>query len=355
MIQTFIVVFNLKTPVRVATLRFAVFNSVLIDYLMISLRTLGHYPTNPKGPLETLSFLLACFTLTCFTIELVYMYRLVNENNFINNKNLTPVQKNLREVYYEGIKEETIRTSWFARNYNFLYLIRFSVFTVVLINLQYLQILQVLLNLILIVSFSAATVYYHSQIGVFDDKCNAIIKIAEEFSLSALIIMTNVFCFDSFASFLTLNYKHFMVVSFTLILVLNVALEITSVLVSILGYISERRKQSKKINPKGALDLESAKASFKINREKSTEKDGDEEEKKVEAADVGEWDFGDLEAFGSTKKNKIGFGAGGNTNGPIDIRMKKSKPLRFRGIGMQQAKWKINGNTKFKDKTKLLK
>ena len=61
-------IFGITTPILVANLRVGVFNALFIDYLTVSIRTLGHYPTNPKTTLNSLGFILASLNLTAFVL-----------------------------------------------------------------------------------------------------------------------------------------------------------------------------------------------------------------------------------------------------------------------------------------------
>ena len=334
----------------VANLRVGIFNAVFIDYLTISIRTLGHYPTNPKTALNTLGFVLAWVNTTTFVIELIYMQRLVNNQKFIKGKELTPIEKNLREVFYDDINEKAIRTSWFARNYNFLYLLRFGAFSIVLVNLQFLQIFQIFFSFVIVFFFSAACCYYQYFVEIYDSKNTTIIRITQECSLSLMIIMSNVFCLDTFLHFLNIKLKHFMVVLFAILMILNVALEVLLIVVDIYKLMKKWFcKKKRKTLPEFKKPTSTGEFNHldnKIRVPKRAELEDEEEEEKVEDLDQDSIEVFHLSKKGKTKKGK--------TKEAIDIRKKsKTRPLRFADMGRRRVP--RGGKKSWIGKNKLLK
>ena len=220
----------------------------MIDYLGISFRTLSHYPMQTyRTPIDTLSYFLACFTLTCFMLELCYMAWIVNGLHGIEDKKITPLQRNVRGVMMDGLNEESVKKSWFVRNYNLLYLLRFFAFICLLFGLQYLQIFQALFVFILMITFTAMTIYYQVQFGIFETRGLSIIKVIQECSIAVIMVMVNAFCLDSFRGFLSSKAKTLMVMIFMVLLILNIFLEVVSVILSIVQLCSKSKKS--KVDP----------------------------------------------------------------------------------------------------------
>ena len=256
LIQIIILLFGLSTPVKFGGLRLAVFNSTVIDYLAVSFRTMGHYPLQKtKTALDILSYFLACFTLICFILEICYMTWVINGLQGVDGKKMTALQKNTREVLFDGLNEKSVKKSWFVRNYNLLYLLRFLVFMSFLFGLQYLQIFQALFSFILMITFTMFTFYYQLTRGLFDSASTSVIKMIQECSIAVIMIMVNTFCLDSFKGFLTSKAKTIMVLVFMVLLLLNIFLEFVSVVITIAQIFTKKKGRGETVNPKHA-DLE---------------------------------------------------------------------------------------------------
>ena len=234
-------------------LRIAIFNSLLIDYLAISLRTLGHFYTEQTHlPLDHLSHFLAWFTLACFALELTYMGYLVNNPKFYNNIAPNQTEKELREVFFDGISEQKWKKSWFARNYNLFYLIRFILICMFIFNLQYLQIVQVGASLIVMATFCIMTFYQESKHKFFSSKFTKIFRLIQEVSMTIIVLLINIFCYDSFKRNLPNSYKMAMILVFVGLLVMNIFLEIVGCVINMVMVIkeswkNENKKKSKKV------------------------------------------------------------------------------------------------------------
>ena len=251
------IIFGVSTPVKFVSFRIAVFNSTVVDYLGISFRTLSHYPAQTnRSALDTLSYLLACFTLSCFTLELCYMGWVVNCLHGRSTKRMSITEKNMREVMFDGLNPVSINQSWFVRNYNLLYLLRFFTFMSFLFGLQYLQIFQALFSFVLMISFTILTIYYQLTVGLFDSFSSSIVKIIQECSIAVIMILVNTFCLDSFKGIISSKAKTAMVMIFMVLLLLNIVLEVLSVIISIILLCT----QPKKLSPE-----EAAKKNYKNN------------------------------------------------------------------------------------------
>ena len=281
------------------------------------------------------------------------MQRLVNNQKFIIDDGLTKIETNMREVFYEGIKQKAIETCWFARNYNYLYMLRFGVFAILLVNSQYLQIFQIFFSFIIVFSFSAACCYYQYFIEIYETKNTTIIRITQECSISLMIIMTNVFCLDSFLLFLNIQFKHFMVVLFAILMILNVLLEFVLILASIFSLIkscfkNKKRKtvpEFKKPAARGRLgNLDN-----KIKSIRNEDLNEGEEEKEEDHESPESIEFLCLD---KQIENNKGERTGGEDS--IDIRKKNhTKPLLFADVGLRRVQ--RNANKKRNGKNRLIK
>ena len=143
------------------------------------------------------------------------------------------LNQNLSEIYFENLNPESIKKSWFVRNYNFLYLMRVYLLSILIFSLQYLQAVQVTASLVLMLVSSAMTIYYQLTVGIFNSTYISVFKIIQEVSMTCMVGMINAFCLDSFNDFLGADTRILLVLSFSVLLVVNILIEIVSVILSI--------------------------------------------------------------------------------------------------------------------------
>jgi hypothetical protein len=242
--------------------RISVFNALIIDYSAIALRTLGHFPTQTNHhSFDYLSYFLAAFTLTCFILELSYMFILVNSPKFYTDSYKSEKQTKLREVYFEGILEKKIKESWFARNYNFFYLARFMIICFLIFNFQYLQALQVFLSLIVMILFCVATIYYEFRDQFFKSGFLKIFRLIQEVSMTLIVFLINLFYYDSVKSQFSNSTKLILVMIFVVLLILNICLEIIGCIINMVEFI---RKSCSKDSSKTQI-LQKRELSTKID------------------------------------------------------------------------------------------
>ena len=244
----------------ITSLRVSVFNALIIDYLSISFRTLGHHPTTTRHNITDYpSYFLANFFVACFIAELILMANLCNSPKFIGGENLSKTETSLHQIYFDGLNQSSIKKSWFVRNFNLLFLSRYFFLCGFIFNLQYLQIAQAVSSLLVMAIFTCFSVYYQTQVGLFQSTTLAVFKLIQEVSMTVILVLINIFCFDSFLRKLSGNLKSKLVILFVALLVLNIILEILSVLVAvyqIFGDLCTKKnpvekiaKQKSRINP----------------------------------------------------------------------------------------------------------
>ena len=205
-----------------------------------------------------------------------YLYQQVEEAKGINNnkknknknghkfktitkyKKLSKTDKFLQEVFYDGISREALKKSFFARNYNLFYLLRFVIVCSFIFNLQHLPAIQVTFSFFILVGFSVISLYQQFTIGLFDSKFLVVFKVIQEVSMSLIITLINLFAIDYYRDFLSQKAKIALVATFIGLLVINILLEILSALVSIFYFVKDlvqecaqrRKKRKTKMNKK---------------------------------------------------------------------------------------------------------
>ncbi len=94
----------------------------MVDYIGLIYRNLAHVgPKKMDHPLKILSFIFSLFFLICFTAEMIFGYYQANSLYLKDKGNMTPTEKDLRDVYYEGLDKESIEKSWWVRNFNVIF------------------------------------------------------------------------------------------------------------------------------------------------------------------------------------------------------------------------------------------
>lgn len=260
---------------RFLMFRISLFYALLIDYSAISLRTLGHFTLETTHlTLDYLSYLLAAFVMNCFAYDLYYMYSVVNRPSFyLKIEHKTGKDKALKEVFFEGLNIDSVKTCWFVRNYNLFYLMRFMGICWIIFNLQYLQILQVVGALIVMTTFSAMTFYYHFKFRIFSSKFVTFFKLCQEASMTIIVIIINIFCYDSFKHVLTNRQKVILIISFVCLLALNIVLEISSSIVNLCSLIKsscrKKNKKTKKVKKISVSPVASSNTSLEQNPKKA--------------------------------------------------------------------------------------
>ncbi len=98
----------------------------MMDYLCFTLRNLAHLSSNAiNHPLRAISSLLAIFFLGCVTLEIIFSFTQANRIYLKDKSTLTPIEKDLKGVYYSGLDKKSLKASWWIRNFNIIFLIRF--------------------------------------------------------------------------------------------------------------------------------------------------------------------------------------------------------------------------------------
>jgi hypothetical protein len=119
----------------------------MVDYIGLTYRNLVHVSSHKMNhPLKAISFIMALFFITCFTAEIIFSYIHANSLYLKVKSKLTPTEKDLKNLYYEGLDKNSIKTSWWVRNYNMIFTARFMLVCLFIYTFQYFQTMQVTLS-----------------------------------------------------------------------------------------------------------------------------------------------------------------------------------------------------------------
>ena len=227
--------FRLKFHPRLLSFRIAVFNIIFVDYLIICLRTLGQgIGMFYQSTWDLLGLAAASFLIFCMVLELVFVYTKVNQIQNKNRLELTEREKVIYDVFYEGIVSKRIRDSWFVRNYQVLYMMRYFGVILFLVNLQFLQIFQVGLSLVLFIGFSVKT--FTSQLGgggLFERRWDRIWKLFEEAFLSITMFVVAIFCVDSIRALFSVSIKQRLALFLIFLLIVTIMVELVVAMIAV--------------------------------------------------------------------------------------------------------------------------
>lgn len=260
-------------------MRIAIFAGVFVDYLVICLRSLGHFPTGRKTSfLDYFGYLLACLFVTIVNFELWLMYKDTQtpleeeedekEQKDDKTKSQKPAEdkqedkkedkelKERLEFYYEGMEEEALKDSWIARKFNFFYLLRLYLFCLLLVNFQYLQVLQILISIVNNLAIIVMIVYGQSQKKIFKGRLKYLTLISQEVCLLSMTIIVGLLFINSHRPFIGVKFRTVMSFIFIGLFVFCIFLEIVGAIFDIVMSVVEffKKEDGKKKNKTSPLD-----------------------------------------------------------------------------------------------------
>jgi hypothetical protein len=219
----------------------------MVDYIGLTLRNLAHVNSNNiNDRLKFMSFLISLFLLSCFIMEIIFGYYQANSLYLISKGKKTPIESDLRRVYYEGLDRKSIKTSWWVRNYNLIFTTKFIIVSVFIYTLQYLQIVQVMFSLVLLTIIFIFTTIKSFKLKFFKSKFTKYIRVFQEFSFALILIFIGTFFMDKMNnSTLKDKSKYNLVLTIIIVVVVNVLMELVVILKEILSAINKKFKKPK--------------------------------------------------------------------------------------------------------------
>jgi hypothetical protein len=150
----------------------------MVDYIGLTYRNLVYVSSSKiNHPLKAISFIMAIFFITCFTVEIIFSYIQVNSLYLKDKSKMSPLEKDLKEVYYEGLDKESIKESWWVRNYNLIFTARFMLVCLFIYTFQNLQILQVGMSCVVLAFIFVMTFLKSIKLKFFKSKFTKIVRV----------------------------------------------------------------------------------------------------------------------------------------------------------------------------------
>jgi len=110
-----------------------------MDQLPVAMITLSNGSINPLNTLDRkISYLSSLAFLSLCSYEFLRQYFEIKRLHTIKEENLTPLDKGLSDLYFDGMCEAEIASSWYVRNYNLLFTLRLVVVAFFIVTMQYL-------------------------------------------------------------------------------------------------------------------------------------------------------------------------------------------------------------------------
>lgn len=110
-----------------------------MDHLPVVMITLNNATIYPLNTLDRkISFLSSIIFLSFIAYEFIRQYLEVQRLYKLNEEEMTPLDKGLSELYFDGLCEEELSESWYVRNYNLLFTLRLVVIVYFIVTMQYL-------------------------------------------------------------------------------------------------------------------------------------------------------------------------------------------------------------------------
>lgn len=133
--------FNKNSPYTLKIIRVSMFETLFIDYLDLSLRTLGFFPfDNSHNIYDIISFIISVSIVLGYTWELLHMITECRTLSSIKNENsISKFEKERKEALFNSINPQALSKCWFARYYEVVYLTRFYLVCMFIYNLQHLK------------------------------------------------------------------------------------------------------------------------------------------------------------------------------------------------------------------------
>jgi hypothetical protein len=135
----------------------------------------------------------------------------------------------MRDILYEGIRFKYVAGSYFIRNYNFFFTLRFNVIIVLIFNLQYLQMVQILSSFLFQLWFAVQTILLRKT-AFFKRKYTHLTRIIQEVSMTLIIVIICMVFYDN-------NYKSINNSSKARITIFFLALVIVNILLEVIGAV----------------------------------------------------------------------------------------------------------------------
>lgn len=198
-----------------------------MDHISIVMTTLSN---SAILPLDTVGRKLSYFSATVFiliyTYEITSQYFEANRLSTIEKEKLTPLDKALKKIYFDDLCNDEIASSWYVRNYNFLFTLKLLMVVFFIITMQYLQSVQVILTFIVIVFSLVVMIVNSRRHRIFEKLRVKVFRIIQEGSFVAMVGLLVLFYIDQKTNFLKVPARATITIFFSLTIVLNVLLEI---------------------------------------------------------------------------------------------------------------------------------
>jgi hypothetical protein len=127
MIHGVFVVFGAKNKWRdrLSILKANLMQAYIMDQLPVTITTLSNSSIYPLDTIDRkISFITSIAFVSICSYEFMRQYFEIKRLHMIKEDDMTPLDKGLSDLYFDGLSEDEISSSWYVRNYNLLFTLR---------------------------------------------------------------------------------------------------------------------------------------------------------------------------------------------------------------------------------------
>lgn len=241
----------------------------VVDFSGTIMSSLGSFGYKTMDVWMVFSVLIAIWLMVVFTQEFLRQYSLTEALYLRDKKTLTKMEKELRDMYLDGMDKTGVRESFFIRHYNLFFTLKFLVIILIIYSLQFLQAVQILGTLLLSLAWLVKSTIMFCKHKFFESKLVKYVRFSQEVGFTVVIIFTGLLYLDFLSAVdLGKGFKKVIVIAAISIVILNVALEVVLLVKGVFEVTCCKKKKKNKVEP-FALAPQAEESKVEFSGEKS--------------------------------------------------------------------------------------
>lgn len=234
---------------RLSVLKANLMQAYFMDQLPVVLTTLSNGSILPLSTLDRkISYFSSIIFTGLFSYEFIREYFEIRRLHALGDQNLSPSDKGLRELYFDGLCEAEISSSWFVRNYNLLFALRLALIAFIIVTMQYLQILQVFLSFLVMLFFLVFNAVNFKRHKIFEQRFTKVARIIQDASFTVMMAFICLLYFEQKSGRMNPGLKLTVVGSFLVLVLVNLLLEVAILVRELASSCCKKKAQKSKIN-----------------------------------------------------------------------------------------------------------
>lgn len=240
--------FKNKWRDRLSILKANLMQAYIMDQLPVTITTLSNSSIYPLDSLDRkISFITSIGFVSLASYEFLRQYFEMKRLQMIKEEDQTPLDKGLSDLYFDGLCNDEISSSWYVRNYNLLFTFRLVLVAFFIVTMQYLQILQVFLSFVAMLFFLILNAVNFRRHTIFEHRLTKFVRIIQDISFTLMMALICVLYFEQKKAVMNSTLKLIIVGSFLILVIINILLELV-IMVKELGSSCCKKKNPKTKN-----------------------------------------------------------------------------------------------------------